>query len=154
MPQTSWRRLFAYDAWANRESWRSLGAMDAPPDHAVATLGHVVAAEWLWLGRMAHDVKKIAVWPALSLEQVADELRELDFAWDGFFEQVLPERLGSSCEYTNSKGERFTSTVQDILMHVILHGEHHRGQIARLVRHAGGEPAYTDFIHAVRTHGL
>ena len=30
-------------------------------------LAHVIAAEWLWLGRMAHDVKKVAVWPAMTL---------------------------------------------------------------------------------------
>jgi uncharacterized damage-inducible protein DinB len=154
MVPLSWRRLFAYDAWANREACRSLRALEAPPEKAVAWLAHVIAAEWLWLGRMAHDVKKMAVWPTLSLEQCAGELRELDFAWDSFFEQVLPDRLGSSFEYTNSRGDRFTSTVQDILLHVILHGEHHRGQIAQAVRLAAGEPAYTDFIHAVRTHGV
>lgn len=154
MPSQSWRRLLAYDGWANEEAWRSLRTLPAPPDSSVALLSHIVAAEWLWLGRMAHDVKKVAVWPSLTLNQCADELRDLRFAWDSFFEQVLPDRLGSSFEYTNSRGERFTSTVQDILMHVILHGEHHRGQIARQVREAGGEPAYTDFIHAVRTHGL
>jgi uncharacterized damage-inducible protein DinB len=145
--------MFAYDAWANREACRSLRG-GAPTDKAVALLAHIIAAEWLWLGRMAHDVKKMPVWPALTLDQSAQELRELDFAWDAFFEQVLPDRLTNSFEYTNSRGERFTSTVQDILLHVILHGEHHRGQIAREVREAGGEPAYTDFIHAVRTHGL
>jgi uncharacterized damage-inducible protein DinB len=150
--QHSWRRLFAYDAWANRESWRSLQSLPSPPEAAVGRLSHIIAAEWLWLGRMAYDAKKMAVWPGLTLTQCADELRALEFAWDGFFEQVLPERFASSFEYTNSKGERFTSTVQDILMHVILHGEHHRGQIAREVRDAGGDPAYTDFIHAVRTH--
>lgn len=154
MPSQPWRRLFAYDAWANRETWRSLHALAPPPDASVALLAHIAAAEWLWLGRMAYDVKRIAVWPSLTLLQCAEELRELEFAWDGFFEQVLPDRLGSSFEYTNSKGERFTSTVQDILMHVILHGEHHRGQVARQVREAAGEPAYTDFIHAVRAHGL
>jgi uncharacterized damage-inducible protein DinB len=154
MPQPSWRRLFAYDTWANRECVRSLRTLTPPPESAVGLLAHIAAAEWLWLGRMAHDVKRIAVWPTLTLAQCADEFRELEFAWDGFFEQVLPDRLGSSFEYSNSKGERYTSTVQDILMHLVLHGEHHRGQIARIVRDAGGEPAYTDFIHAVRTHGL
>jgi uncharacterized damage-inducible protein DinB len=32
----------------------------------------------------------------------------------------------------------------------VVHGGYHRGQIAAAVREAGGEPAYTDFIHAVR----
>jgi uncharacterized damage-inducible protein DinB len=40
--------------------------------------------------------------------------------------------------------------VEDILTHVLLHSAYHRGQIASQTRAAGGTPAYTDFIHAVR----
>ena len=39
----------------------------------------------------------------------------------------------------------------DILSHVVLHASYHRGQIASAMREAGGTPAYTDFIHAVRS---
>jgi len=31
-----------------------------------------------------------------------------------------------------------------------MHSTYHRGQIASAVREAGGAPAYTDYIHAVR----
>jgi uncharacterized damage-inducible protein DinB len=37
-----------------------------------------------------------------------------------------------------------------MLVHTVLHSAYHRGQVAAEVRAAGGEPAYTDFIHAVR----
>ena len=40
--------------------------------------------------------------------------------------------------------------MRDILAHVVLHSAYHRGQIAAAVRAGGGEPAYTDMIHAVR----
>jgi uncharacterized damage-inducible protein DinB len=52
--------------------------------------------------------------------------------------------------YTNSKGEEWTSGVEDILTHVTIHSAYHRGQIASDLRAAGHTPAYTDFIHAVR----
>jgi len=58
--------------------------------------------------------------------------------------------LAGSIEYRNSKGERWQSSVADVLTHVLLHGSYHRGQIASAVRAAGGIPAYTDFIHASR----
>ena len=51
---------------------------------------------------------------------------------------------------TEIGGERFESTLGDSLQHGVLHGAYHRGQIAADVRAAGGEPAYTDFIHAAR----
>jgi uncharacterized damage-inducible protein DinB len=52
--------------------------------------------------------------------------------------------------YTNSKGEVWTSGVEDILTHVTIHSAYHRGQIASDLRAEGHTPAYTDFIHAVR----
>ena len=55
-----------------------------------------------------------------------------------------------SVAYRNSKGEPWTSTVGDILTHVVTHSAYHRGQVASELRAAGFEPAYTDFIHAVR----
>ena len=53
-------------------------------------------------------------------------------------------------EYRNSKGEAWSNRVEDILTHVLMHSAYHRGQIALEMRAAGTEPAYTDFIHAVR----
>ena len=44
--------------------------------------------------------------------------------------------------------------MRDILTHVTMHSAYHRGQIAADVRVAGFTPAYTDFIHAVRTGSL
>ena len=52
--------------------------------------------------------------------------------------------------YKNSKGEAWTSSVLDVLTHVVMHSAYHRGQIASVMRAGGGTPAYTDFIHAAR----
>jgi uncharacterized damage-inducible protein DinB len=58
--------------------------------------------------------------------------------------------LAQEVHYKNSKGEPWTSNVADVIQHVVFHSAYHRGQIASDVRAAGKEPAYTDFIHAVR----
>ena len=64
---------------------------------------------------------------------------------------VLCEKpLARTIVYTNSKGEPWSSRVSDVLMHVVLHGGYHRGQIAADLREAGFTPAYTDYIEAVR----
>jgi len=60
------------------------------------------------------------------------------------------EDLSRRVDYTNSQGERWSNTIEDILTHVVLHGTYHRGQIATIVRQSGETPAYTDYIHAVR----
>ena len=52
---------------------------------------------------------------------------------------------------TNSKGEPWTSRVGTILTHVVLHGCHHRGQIASSLAAAEVTPPDVDYVHAVRS---
>ena len=147
---TDFKRLLAYDAWANREALSSLRASGAPPPKAMRALAHLVGAGRLWIARLEESREMPpAVWPELSLEEAAAEVEELARRWKRFLESdgARPARTVS---YTNSKGEPWTSSVADILMHVVLHGSYHRGQIASEVRAAGFTPAYTDYIEAVR----
>ena len=144
-------RLLAYDAWGNRASLDSVRAVEAPPERAVALLGHLGGAGRLWLERLRGAPQTMAVWPALSLEECARVFDENRDAWSSYLAGVEEEDLGRTIAYVNSKGERFKSTALDVLLHVTHHGAYHRGQIALLLRQTGAEPAYTDFIHAVRT---
>ena len=71
-------------------------------------------------------------------------------AWAGFLDEPEGADLDGGVAYRNSQGEAWTSTVGDILTHVVSHSAYHRGQVASELRAAGFAPAYTDFIHAVR----
>lgn len=149
------RTLFAWDAWANRETVRSLDAAAVAADAAlVRLLAHVAAAERLWLHRILGDTEPVVVWPDLGLSEAAAALAEMEVRWTGWLAQLNPGELARPVSYVNSKGERWTSRVEEILTHVTVHSHYHRGQIAARVRALGGQPAYTDFMHAVRTHAL
>lgn len=63
---------------------------------------------------------------------------------------MSPSGLLETVTYKNTKGEPWSNTVEDILTHVLLHSAYHRGQIASQMRADKEQPAYTDFIHAVR----
>jgi uncharacterized damage-inducible protein DinB len=147
---TRFRRLFEHDAWANATALAALRAGPAP-HHARAWLAHIVAAERLWLARLRQEPPTMPVWPDLDLEECAAELAELQGGWIGWLDTLDQDGLGDGVGYRNTKGEFWTSTVGDILTHVVLHGSYHRGQIASAIRAAGGTPANTDFIHAVRS---
>jgi uncharacterized damage-inducible protein DinB len=139
-------RLFAYDAWANREALKSIrnaGQQERP----LKLIAHVIAAQRLWMARMRRDQSPMPVWPELTIDQCAAEISTLEKEWQKFLRAA---DLNADSSYQNTKGESFTSRIGDILTHVIMHGAYHRGQIAAAIRAASSEPAYTDFIHCVR----
>jgi uncharacterized damage-inducible protein DinB len=143
-------RMFEHDTWANATVLDALRAGPAP-DQARAWIAHIIAAERLWLARLRQEPPTMPVWPDLDLDECAAELAGLQGDWTRWLETLDQDGLGDGVAYRNSKGEFWTSIVGDVLTHVLLHGSYHRGQIASAVRAAGGEPAYTDFIHAVRS---
>jgi len=144
------RRLLEWDGWANRETIASLRAAAAPPARALRFMAHVPATERLWLGRLRQDPAPVVVWPESTLDECAAEVEAMARAWPLFFAGPPPADLERTVGYRNSKGEPWTSAVGDVVTHVVIHSAYHRGQVASELRAAGFEPAYTDFIHAVR----
>jgi uncharacterized damage-inducible protein DinB len=145
-------RQLRYDDWANREVVKALrGAGGAVPPMAARLLAHVVATERLWLARMLAEPAPMPVWPDFDVDRSEAESALLPGLWAGFLRGLDAEGLTVRVEYRNSKGEWWTSTVGEILTHVVLHSTYHRGQIASAFRAAGLEPPYTDYIHAARS---
>ncbi|HLN27457.1 MAG TPA: DinB family protein [Gemmataceae bacterium] len=144
------RRSFAYNAWANQETLASLKQVEALPPKALGRLGHLVGAEYLWLSRLDSARKRLAVWPELTLAECQAEFAALGQEWQSYLNKLTAPQLSEQIRYTNSKGEPWTSRVEDVLTHVLLHAAYHRGQIAADLGGSGHTPAYTDFIHCVR----
>jgi len=143
------RRQFAYDEWANREVLAALrGSSGDASTRSLQLIAHVLSAERLWLERLQQRPQSLPVWPQWSLEHCGQHSAELARLWREYL-HAQPE-LSQAVSYKNSKGEPWTSTVQDILTHVVMHSAYHRGQIASHMRASGETPAYTDFIHCVR----
>jgi uncharacterized damage-inducible protein DinB len=141
------RRLLRYDVWANRETLRSLQE-DTPP-RSLKWMAHIVGAEYLWLARLRRQAADLPVWPELDLVACGERLDQLSLLWPEYLDEAQ-ESLTEKISYTNSRGEAWTNTVEEILTHVVIHSAYHRGQIASDVRVSGGVPAYTDYIHAER----
>lgn len=141
-------RSFRHGSWANFEALASLRRTASPP--GLRWLGHIVGAELLWLGRLTGEPSELPVWPELDLDACGRRLEQLAGLWPRYLNGLAPEDLADAVGYRNTRGEFWTNTVDDILTHVTAHSTYHRGQIAAAVRAAGGEPALTDFIHAVR----
>ena len=149
------RRQFAYDEWANREVLTAIraagGANPSSANHrSLQLMSHILAAERVWLERLKRQPQSVPVWPEPDLAQCEAEAAALGGLWLEFLDLITAGDVSQSISYKNSKGEAWTSTIVDVLTHVVMHSAYHRGQIASHMRASGQTPAYTDFIHGVR----
>lgn len=151
-------RMFAYDDWANREclvAIRSAVSVSATGfSDSTGRMAHILSAQKLWFERILKERQSMPVWPSLTIEDCMALADEMSAAWRNYLarlgNQFAPGSLDDKVEYRNSKGELWSSRVDDVLTHVLFHSAYHRGQIALLMRASHAEPAYTDYIHAVR----
>lgn len=152
-------RMFDYDSWANGECVSTmLGEAGSISPDLVGRMAHILSAEKLWLERILGQPQTLPVWPTSTLADCMALTDDMTLAWRDYLTQLSPQRatgvparsLRDNVKYRNSKGEPWSSRVEDILIHVLFHSTYHRGQIALQMRASGLTPAYTDFIHAVR----
>lgn len=143
-------RLFAHDAWANGEVLKAFARTPDVPEKALGRFAHLLSAERLWLERLEARPQTTPVWPTPELTRAAEELAALTRDWQAYVARLDDAALDRVVGYKNTKGEPWTSRVGDVLEHVLLHSQYHRGQIASDLRSAGHVPPATDFSHAVR----
>ena len=147
---TSYKKLLAYETWANQEVAAALLRVANPPERALRIMAHIIGASWLWYSRLVAQPSPVTVWPDFDLDALPMELNKVHQVWERHLATLSPPQLNEAIEYVNSKGERWTSTIDEVLTHLFMHSAYHRGQIAALLRTSNHEPAYTDYIHAAR----
>jgi uncharacterized damage-inducible protein DinB len=141
-------RLVGHMRWADAQF---ADALDRdPPPEAVRLFAHVASVEHLWYARIRGQTHQYPVWPSLDVSQSrAIAARHADL-----FEHLVIDTddaaLSRVVDYRNSAGRDYRSPVGEIIAHVAMHGSHHRGQIARVLRETGREPPYTDYIQFSR----
>lgn len=136
--------------WADRRVQEALEHADPLPPPALELYAHVLGAEHVWHTRLLGAPARVAVWPTLTLAECRRLADENLAAFTEFVAALGPGDLARGITYTNSAGQTFTSTIEDILLHVALHGHYHRGQVAMALRRAGAVPEPTDYIGWVR----
>lgn len=146
---TQLQRLLDHLVWANRRALASLRR--APDDEGRRYLAHLLASEKVWLTRIrTGESSDLEIWPELTLDGCEDLMRENAQSYGDLLVELSEDELSRKVTYQNSRGVEFHTPLVEILLHVFTHGAYHRGQIARRVRSAGGEPVNTDVITFVR----
>jgi uncharacterized damage-inducible protein DinB len=149
-----YRRWFEYEKDSHRKVLASLesvpedGRRTEPFQKARNILGHIVAARRMWLHRFGVAAERPArLFPTdVTLDDLTAELEVMERGWSDYFEGLGESELQRAFHYRSTEGDWFRSVIADVLTQLHGHSLYHRGQIAMLVRAAGGQPVETDFI--------
>ena len=137
--------LFKYNDWATRQTAESIMNLKKKNRKSEELLSHIISAQKIWLNRVLGKDINIDPWQKLTEEEWIPQSTPLTAEWINLLESLHEEDFEKRIEYLNMRGERFSNTIKDIIVHVINHSTYHRAQIAQLVKQSGGEPARTDY---------
>lgn len=139
------RKLYQYNQWANSKVVKALNAQQVRDEKILTLMGHIVAAQFLWLHRIEGlPPAKVLLWGEYELEKVTSMAEEVGKLWLEFIESA--DSFNRELSYTNYVGDPYTQNVETIMIHLVNHSSYHRAQIAMLLRQKGFEPVNTDFI--------
>ena len=145
------RRLYAYDAWANRRTLDACAALT--PEQFTQDLGssfrsvrdtlvHIFGAEWIWLERF--QGRSPTALPGRRSFRSRQRPRALDGSGTRsaatMSADFTPADLDRVLEYRNMKGKCSAQPLWQMLQHVANHGSYHRGQVTTLLRQLGAQP--------------
>lgn len=143
------RNLFAHMDWANRQMLKAMQTAQADEIGKAKTLFlHTLQAERIWLKRLrGESSENIALWADhADLDECAALIEENGSDYRAWLDAFPDSRLDKPVAYRSQNGTPYETSARDILTHVALHGQHHRGQINAALRAGGFEPAAMDYI--------
>ena len=149
--------LFDYSYWANEKLFEVVAQL-TPEEFTKPVAGsygsvrntwvHILSAEWGWLDRCGGARRGNALIPtdyptfASLLHQwhlIEGHIRE-------FLRTLKDADLIRVVEFTLRDGPSLAMPLGQLLHHTVLHGVHHRGQIALLLRSLGYAPGNFDML--------
>ncbi|SHS13945.1 DinB family [Mycobacteroides abscessus subsp. abscessus] len=133
--------------WANVRIINTLLSLSVPNKQAEKLFAHSLLAERVWITRLAgNSCAQLPIWSDLSIESCEELLHKNHHDYQSFLSKLSKHESEQIVTYKNSTGTEFQNSIRDILVHVALHGQYHRGQINLLLRQSEEEPIGTDYI--------
>lgn len=136
--------------WADAALLEALASTPGAPPEAVREFAHIIGAEEVWLARLEDRPARLPVWPSIAAADLGSAVWKVHGHWETFLAGLQAVDLETTVAYSNSAGTRFENTVGDVLCHVALHGQYHRGKVNLLLRQAGETPVPVDYIAYLR----
>ena len=148
------RLHLAYSAWASQQLLDA--ASQLTPDeltrdfntadrNVVGTLAHIFGGDRVWLGRFEGTLRTTLLDPEdRQLATLQKEWPVLHDRWTLWAEALTDETALAPIAYVDFRGNSWEQPVWQIVLHVVNHGTHHRGQVSGFLRTMGYVPPPVD----------
>lgn len=150
-----------YTVWASRrllEATESLSDAELRRDFGsatksvIGTLVHVFGADRIWLGRVRGAAPEGMPAPEFyDLSVLRPAWQTVDNGWREWAGALGDAQFLQEISYRDLKGSPWRTPLWQIVLHVVNHGTHHRGQAAGFLRAMGHPPPPLDLIAWYRT---
>jgi uncharacterized damage-inducible protein DinB len=151
-----------YMSWANElvlDAAKALSQVEYEKDRQSShggiktTLNHMYVADALWFSRVTGEpFAKISDIPKpSSLAELEEEWTTLMERWIRWAGHLESSNYGMEIGYTNTEGVAYRTPLWQVVLHLVNHSTHHRGQVVSMMRQAGSKPPGTDLIMYYRS---
>jgi len=149
-------RVFSYKATANAEILAAMRLFDeASPakEIAVTVLSHTYAVDQIFaanLRRAEHEYTSPNPSRAPSLEELSAAIKTSDQWYIDYVSGLDEGQLAERIDFTFTDGLPGRMSREEMLMHVTVHGEYHRGQISLILMQNSITPpgdGFTSYLH-------
>jgi uncharacterized damage-inducible protein DinB len=151
----SLRDHIEYSAWASLrlleavarlspdELSRDFGTSDRS---VLGTLAHVFGADRVWLFRVTGRPQHGLTDADREFSTIQREWPAVYDGWRGWSQTLTDESLLTVLDYSDLRGNPWSQPLWQIVLHMVNHGTHHRGQISGFLRTMGHTPPALDLI--------
>ncbi len=138
------RELFDYNYNCNQKLLNVLTKnQDNTPEKIIKLYNHILNAHQIWNNRIEPKQITFGVWEIHEIKN-CNSIDKINY--DETLLILDKFELSEIISYSNTSGQTFTNSINDILFHIINHSTYHRGQIATELRQNGLDPVVTDYI--------
>jgi len=141
--------LFEYEKWANTRILDALSQLQETDEKSLDIMAHILLVQMVWYSRIA-GIADPPVWAKKTLDQCKEMHTVNNKILVPFMAQFTDDSLKRDVEYKNTKGQKFTNTVTQILTHMLNHSTYHRGQIVERLKGKIPQMPVTDLIAFMR----
>lgn len=151
------RSQFAYGYWANARLFEVISSLTTdqftrPVSGSYGsvrnTLVHMLSTEWGWMERSGGFKRgpKLSAADFPTFASVRETWAEVETHLRRFLDTLRDEDLGRTVEFAIGDGPKQTLSIGEMMHHAAIHGVHHRGQVALLLRSLGCIPGDFDML--------